>query len=63
MNKVLPIVRRTLRESRIVAKRLEGVRTMDLQEQFPIIPYESANGVDCCGCIIVTVTGIMPDKT
>jgi len=28
----------------------------DLQASFPIIPHESA-GVDCCGCIVVAVTG------
>jgi len=28
----------------------------DLQATFPIIPHESA-GVDCCGCIVVKVTG------
>ena len=27
-----------------------------LQVEFPIIPHESA-GVDCCGCIVVKVTG------
>jgi hypothetical protein len=56
-NRVLPILRRTLRESRIVAKRVQGVRMMDLQQQFPIIPHESASGVDCCGCIVVVQRG------
>jgi len=28
----------------------------DLQAAFPIIPHESA-GVDCCGCIVLTVAG------
>jgi len=28
----------------------------DLQRTFPIIPHESA-GVDCCGCIVLTVEG------
>ena len=28
----------------------------DLSSTFPIIPHESA-GVDCCGCVVVIVTG------
>ena len=28
----------------------------DFQSTFPIIPHESA-GVECCGCIVVIVTG------
>jgi hypothetical protein len=29
----------------------------DLEAAFPIIPHESAGGLDCCGCIVVRVTG------
>jgi hypothetical protein len=28
----------------------------DLQDKLPIIPHESA-GVDCCGCIVVKISG------
>jgi len=28
----------------------------DLENNFPIIPHESA-GVECCGCIVVKVRG------
>ena len=28
----------------------------DLENTFPIIPHEST-GADCCGCIVVKVTG------
>jgi hypothetical protein len=28
----------------------------DLENDFPIIPHESV-GVDCCGCIVVSVRG------
>lgn len=28
----------------------------DLEAAFPIIPHEST-GADCCGCIVVKVTG------
>jgi hypothetical protein len=44
-NKVLPILRRTLRESRLLAKRVQESRSVDLQKQFPIIPHESAGSI------------------
>ena len=36
------------------AERYTGL--MDLRNDFPIIPHESA-GVDCCGCIVPVVLG------
>ena len=30
---------------------------MDVATDFPVIPHESAGVEDCCGCIVVKVTG------